>query len=203
VEQLPFEEVDYWNELREVMNWSETNVYSTFHICWGAQAGLYHRYGVPKYPLAQKMFGVFRHRITRRNEKLLRGFDDEFLAPHSRHTEIRRKDTDRVPELKLLAESEEAGVYILASTDGRMIYVTGHSEYDPLTLKGEYDRDVSRDVAINIPANYYAGDDPKNEPRVRWRGHAHLLYSNRLNYHVYQVAPYSLRDIPGSGLSAM
>ncbi len=197
VEQLPFEEVDYWDELREVMDWSETNVYSTFHICWGAQAGLYHRYGVPKYPLARKMFGVFRHRVTSRNEKLLRGFDDEFLAPHSRHTEIRREDTDKVPDIKLLAESEEAGVYILASRDGRQIYVTGHSEYDPFTLKGEYDRDVGKGLPINIPANYYVADDPRSEPRVRWRGHAHLLYANWLNYHVYQSTPFLLHDIPG------
>jgi homoserine O-succinyltransferase len=197
VEQLPFEEVDYWNELREVMDWSETNVFSTFHICWGAQAGLYHRYGIPKYPLPHKMFGVFRHRVMRRNEKLLRGFDDEFLAPHSRHTEIRREDTDKVPELKLLAESETAGIYILASKDGRHIYVTGHSEYDPLTLKGEYDRDLGKGLPINVPANYYVQDDPGSEPCVRWRGHAHLLYANWLNYHVYQSTPYHLHEIPG------
>ncbi|MBI5877691.1 MAG: homoserine O-succinyltransferase [Chloroflexi bacterium] len=196
VEQLPFGEVDYWPELRDVMDWSQTNVFSTFHICWGAQAGLYHRYGIPKYSLAAKMFGVFPHKVLSRNEKLLRGFDDEFFAPHSRHTEIRREDIDRVPDLAILAESSEAGVYIVASKDRRNIYITGHSEYDPLTLKAEYDRDVSRGLPINVPRNYYPDDDPARPPSVHWRGHAHLLYANWLNYHVYQTTPYDVAQIP-------
>src|SRR3989304_4088858 len=196
VEQMQFEEVDYWRELCDVMDWSETHVYSTFHICWGAQAGLYHRYGIQKYPLRAKMFGVFPHRVMSKHEKLLRGFDDEFLAPHSRHTEIRREDVERVRDLKLLALSEEAGVYIVASRDGREIYITGHSEYDPVTLKNEYDRDVQKGLPINIPKNYFPDDDPSQAPLVRWRGHANLLYSNWLNYCVYQVTPYDIRQIP-------
>lgn len=198
VEQMPFEQVDYWPELQAVFDWSDTNVFSTFHICWGAQAALYHRYGVPKYQLPHKMFGVFPHRIVSPNEMLLRGFDDEFLAPHSRHTEIRAADVERVPELKLLAVSDEAGVYIAASRDRRHIYITGHSEYDPLTLKAEYDRDVSRGLAINVPQNYYPDDDPSQPPQVRWRGHAHLLYANWLNYYVYQDTPYNLDEIPST-----
>lgn len=196
VEQMPFEQVDYWDELKRIMEWSETNVFSTFHICWGAQAALYHRYGIPKYQLPAKMFGVFPHRIIRPNQIILRGFDDEFLAPHSRHTEIRAQDIERVPDLKLLAVSEEAGVYIVASRDGRSIYITGHSEYDSLTLKAEYDRDVARGLAINIPKNYYPNDDPSQTPEVRWRGHANLLYTNWLNYYVYQGTPYDLEEIP-------
>jgi homoserine O-succinyltransferase/O-acetyltransferase len=196
VEQMPFETVDYWPELKDVMDWSQTNVFSTFHICWGAQAGLYYHYGVPKYPLAAKMFGVFPHKVLSHNEKILRGFDDEFYAPHSRHTEIRRSDIEQVPGLALLSESEQAGVYIVASKDRRNIYITGHSEYDPLTLKAEYDRDVSRRLPINVPANYYPNDDPSRPPMVHWRGHAHLLYSNWLNYHVYQTTPYDVEKIP-------
>ena len=196
VENLAFEEVDYWRELEAIMKWAETHVFSTFFICWGAQAGLYYSYGIPKYPLPAKMFGVFPHRVMIKNEKLLRGFDDEFLAPHSRHTEIRRSDIEQVPDLKILAESEEAGVYIVASHNGRKIYVTGHSEYDPLTLKREYDRDRSKGLPINIPKNYYPGDDPAMEPLVRWRGHANLLYANWLNYYVYQVTPYDIGYIP-------
>lgn len=196
VEQMPFEQVEYWQELTEVMTWAETNVESTFYICWGAQAGLYHRYGIPKYPLPRKMFGVYEHQVLGRNESLLRGFDDVFLAPHSRHTEIRRVDVARVSELNILAESEDAGIYILATKDGRHIFVTGHSEYDPLTLKGEYDRDVSKGLPIHIPRNYYPGDDPTRTPHVRWRGHANLLYSNWLNYYVYQVTPYDVNQIP-------
>ncbi|HLF27318.1 MAG TPA: homoserine O-succinyltransferase [Anaerolineae bacterium] len=199
VEQLAFEKVDYWTELCAIMDWSQTHAYSTFHICWAAQAGLYHRYGVPKYPLSAKMFGVFPHRVVRQHEKLLRGFDDEFLAPHSRHTEIRREDVARVPEVKLLAESAEAGVYIVASQHGRQIYVTGHSEYDPLTLKGEYDRDVQKALPIAIPQNYYPNDDPRQAPLVRWRGHSNLLYANWLNYYVYQLTPYDIQRIPEGG----
>ena len=196
VEQLDFEEVDYWDELRAVMDWADTNVFSTFYICWAAQAGLYHRYRIPKHPLADKMFGVFPHRVLVRHEKLLRGFDDEFYAPHSRHTEVRAGDIARVEDLKLLAASDEAGVYLVSSQDGRHIFVTGHSEYDPLTLKAEYDRDVSRGLPIKVPRNYFPGDDPSKPPLVRWRGHANLLYSNWLNYHVYQVTPYDVKQIP-------
>ncbi len=203
VEHLPFEDVDYWDELVKILNWKETHVYSTFHICWGAQAGLYHSYGVPKYPLPEKMFGVFPHRITSQHEKLLRGFDDVFYAPHSRHTEIREDDIARVPDIDLLALSPEAGVYIVASRDRRQFFVTGHSEYDPLTLKGEYDRDRNNGSPINIPKNYYPGDNPSQVPEVRWRGHANLLYSNWLNYYVYQVTPYEIQKIPEGGNGSM
>lgn len=196
VEQMPFEQVDYWKELQRIMDWSETNVFSTFHICWGAQAALYHHYGVPKYDLPAKMFGVFPHRIVSENEIILRGFDDEFFAPHSRHTEIRAADIERVPDLKLLAVSDEAGVYIVTSCDGRCVYITGHSEYDPLTLKAEYDRDVSRGLPIHVPINYYPNNDPSKMPVVRWRGHANLLYTNWLNYYVYQQVPFDMDEIP-------
>ncbi|MCC7165362.1 MAG: homoserine O-succinyltransferase [Anaerolineae bacterium] len=202
VEQMPFEDVDYWVELQHVMNWSETNVFSTFHICWGAQAGLYHRYGIPKYDLPAKMFGVFPHRLIKKQEIILRGFDDEFLAPHSRHTEIRAEDIERVPELQLLAVSDEAGVYMIGSRDGRNIYITGHSEYDPLTLKAEYDRDVSKGLEIRVPKNYYPNDDPSQAPLVRWRGHANLLYTNWLNYYVYQETPYDVDEIPAAKMFA-
>lgn len=200
VEEMPFEEVDYWPELRAIMDWAETNVFAALYICWGAQAGLYHRYGVPKYPLAQKMFGVFPHRVLERNSRLLRGFDDIFFAPHSRHTEIRRADLERISDLVILAESEQAGVYLVSTRDGRHVFVTGHSEYDPLTLKSEYDRDVGRGLPIHVPLNYYPNDDPSCSPFVRWRGHANLLFSNWLNYHVYQVTPYRVRDIPEHGI---
>ncbi len=196
VEQMPFEEVDYWKELTQIMDWSETNVESTFHICWGAQAALFHKYRIPKYDLPRKMFGVFEHRLLNRTESLMRGFDDIFLAPHSRHTEIRREDVDKVDELQLLAESDEAGVYIVGSKDGRNLYITGHSEYDPLTLKGEYDRDVNKGLPIHVPKNYYPNDDPSKMPNVRWRGHANLLYANWLNYYVYQSTPFDPNEIP-------
>jgi len=196
VEQMPFEEVDYWNELTQIIDWAETNVESTFHICWGAQAALYYKYGIPKYDLPHKMFGVYEHRVLAPTESLLRGFDDIFLAPHSRHTEIRRADVEKVDALKILAESEEAGIYILGTKDGRHIFVTGHSEYDPLTLKGEYDRDVNKGLPINVPQNYYPKDDPSKTPDVRWRGHANLLYTNWLNYYVYQVTPFDPDQIP-------
>jgi homoserine O-succinyltransferase len=199
VENLLFEEVDYWLELQAIMDWADTHVYSTFFICWGAQAGLYHQYGIPKYAISRKMFGVYPHRVMKRNEKLLRGFDDEFMAPHSRHTEVRRSDIEQVNDLKLLAESEEAGVYIVASKDDRRIYVTGHSEYDPLTIKREYDRDVSKGLPISIPKNYFPGDNPDQEPLVRWRSHANLLYANWLNYYVYQLTPYDIAKIPDGG----
>jgi homoserine O-succinyltransferase len=196
VEQMPFEEVEYWRELTGLMDWAETNVESTFHICWGAQAGLYHRYGIPKYDLPQKMFGVFEHRVLSRTERLLRGFDDIFLAPHSRHTEIRRADVEKIGDLNILAESDESGLYILATKDGRKIFVTGHSEYDPFTLKAEYDRDVKKGLPIQVPQNYYPRNDPTQTPTVRWRGHANLLFSNWLNYYVYQVTPYDVSQIP-------
>jgi homoserine O-succinyltransferase/O-acetyltransferase len=199
VENLEFDDVDYWQELKTIFDWSETHVYSTFHICWAAQAGLYHRYGIPKYPTAQKMFGVFQHRVLRRRTMLLRGFDDYFYAPHSRHTEIRRQDIDKVFDLEILSESDEAGVYIVASKDRREFYVTGHSEYDPLTLKGEYDRDQGKGLDIRVPRNYFPKDDPSQEPIVQWRGHAHLLFSNWLNYYVYQRTPYDIERIPLNG----
>ena len=196
VEQMRFEEVDYWKELTRIFDWAETNVESTLYICWGAQAGLYHRYRVPKYDLPHKMFGVYEHRLLARTESLLRGFDDIFLAPHSRHTEIRRADVEKIGDLNILAESDDAGLYILGTKDGRHIFVTGHSEYDPLTLKGEYDRDVSKGLPIHVPQNYYPNNDPAQIPNVRWRGHANLLFSNWLNYYVYQVTPYDVNQIP-------
>lgn len=196
VEQMPFEEVDYWKELTQVIDWAETNVESAFYICWGAQAALYHLFGIQKYTLPQKIFGVFEHKIKSRNEKLLRGFDDNFFAPHSRHTEVRREDIEKNPNLRVLSESDQAGVYIVRSVDGRHFFVTGHSEYDPLTLKGEYDRDINNGFKINVPSNYYPSDDPATEPVVKWRGHANLLYSNWLNYYVYQITPFDIEQIP-------
>lgn len=195
VEHLVFEEVDYWSELTRIMRWSLTHVWSTFHICWGAQAGLYYHYGVPKYPLPEKQFGVFSHRVCRKNTMLLRGFDDVFYAPHSRHTEVRRADIEAINTLDILACSDEAGVYIVKSRDGRNIYVTGHSEYDPLTLKAEYERDQEKGLNIRIPCNYFEDNDPLKPPVVKWRSHANLLYSNWLNYHVYQETPYDLTKI--------
>lgn len=196
VEQMEFEAVDYWPELSRILDWAATDVVSTFNICWGAQAALYHRYGIPKYPLARKMFGVFEHRTLVPVERLLRGFDDTFFAPHSRHTEIRRADIEKVSDLRILAESDEAGVYIVGSKDCRHVFVTGHSEYDPLTLKTEYDRDVNKGLPIDVPRNYYPQDDPSRLPQVRWRGHASLLYANWLNYCVYQITPFDPREIP-------
>jgi homoserine O-succinyltransferase/O-acetyltransferase len=196
VENIPFEEVDYWEELKFIMDWRDSHVYSTFYICWGAQAGLYHHFGIQKFPLTQKMFGVFWHKRLHKYEKLMRGFDDIFLAPHSRHTEVRQEDIENIPELRILSTSDEAGVYIAATTDGRQIFVTGHSEYDPLTLKGEYDRDVNIGVPIEVPKNYFPQDDPQQPPRVLWRSHANLLYANWLNYYVYQETPYLLEEIP-------
>lgn len=195
VELLDFEEVDYWQELCEIMEWSKHNVFSTFHICWGAQAGLYYHYGIPKYKLPHKMFGVFKHTYSKKYVKLMRGFDDFFFAPHSRHTEIRRQDIENKNELEILSESEEAGVYIVASKDGRQIFVTGHPEYDALTLKSEYDRDIARGLDIKVPKNYFPDDDPQKEPMVTWRAHANLLYVNWLNYYVYQETPYDLDKI--------
>ncbi len=199
VEHLLFEEVDYWPELKDIMQWSQESVYSTLHICWAAQAGLYYRYGIPKYDLPAKMFGVFSHCALVRHDPLLSGFDDHFYAPHSRHTEIRREDIEPVAGIHILAESEEAGIYIVASKDHRQVYVTGHSEYDPLTLQQEYERDVQKGLPIAVPRNYYPGDDPSQPPQVHWRGHAHLLFSNWLNYCVYQSTPYDMRRIPYEG----
>jgi homoserine O-succinyltransferase len=200
VEQLPFEDVDYWPELVELMEWARTHVYSSLFICWGAQAALYHYHGVPKYALPEKMFGVFPHTLQVRHERLARGFDDVFYAPHSRHTEIRREDVLAVPDLVLLSESAEAGVYIVLSADRRNVFVTGHSEYDPLTLQSEYVRDVNKGLPIAVPRNYFPGDDPAGAPVVRWRGHANLLFSNWLNYYVYQQTPYDVESIPEGDL---
>jgi homoserine O-succinyltransferase/O-acetyltransferase len=192
IEQLPFEEVEYWDELCEIMDWSRRNVYSTLHICWGAQAALYHHYGIPKYDLPQKMFGVFPHTVNMKEKMLFRGFDDIFYVPHSRHTEIRREDIEKVPRLSILAESTEAGIYAVIDKKARQLFITGHSEYDPLTLKNEYDRDVAQGLPINVPNNYYPGDDPTQPPVVRWRSSANLLFINWLNYYVYQDTPYDL-----------
>jgi len=196
VETLPFEKVDYWPELMRLMDWSRSNVWATMHVCWGAQAALYHHYGVPKYPLASKMFGLFPHRVLDPHEPLLRGFDELFMAPHSRHTEVRQSDIERVKELKLLATSPEAGVYLVASSDGRMVFITGHPEYDRLTLKAEYDRDIARGLRIDPPRNYFVDDNPTSNPLVTWKSHAHLLYANWLNYYVYQTTPFDLDQLP-------
>ncbi|PRX31063.1 homoserine O-succinyltransferase [Orenia metallireducens] len=195
VEQLPFEEVDYWKELEEIMEWSLHHVTSTFHICWASQAGLYYHYGIPKYPLNKKLFGIFPHTINKSKVKLLRGFDNDFLVPQSRHTEVRREDIEKVDELEILAESKEAGIYLVASKDGKQIFVTGHSEYDKDTLRWEYERDVNKGLEIEIPKNYYCNDDPAENPIVNWRAHAHLLFSNWLNYYVYQQTPYNLSEM--------
>ena len=195
VEQMEFEQVEYWDELCAVMEWSKTNVHSTFHICWGAQAGLYYHYGIKKYPLEKKLFGVFPHTVERRSSMLLRGFDDEFMVPHSRHTTVRREDIEAVPELKILACSPEAGAYAISTEGGRQIFITGHSEYDRDTLKNEYLRDKNAGLPIDVPKNYFPNDDDTLEPRVTWRGHANLIYSNWLNYYVYQTTPYDISAI--------
>ena len=191
VENLEFEEVNYWPELADILEWTKTNVTSTFHICWGAQAGLYYHYGVKKYPLAKKMFGVFPH-VKNAEATLLRGFDDIFYVPHSRHTEIRREDIDKVPGLAVLSESGVSGVYIVSSDDGRRIFITGHSEYDKHTLRDEYERDLKKGDPIDMPVNYYVDDDPSKGVKVLWRGHSNLLFTNWLNYYVYQSTPYDL-----------
>ncbi len=192
IEQLEFEDVDYWREMVEIMEWSKKNVTSTLHICWGAQAGLYYHYGIKKYPLDKKMFGIFRHKVFNFKEPIVRGFDDQFLAPHSRHTEIKSEDIAKIPDLEIISESPEAGVYLIVSRDGRNVFVTGHSEYDPTTLKDEYLRDKNKGLDIQIPKNYFPDDDPEKEPAMRWKSHASLLFSNWLNYYVYQVTPYTL-----------
>ena len=195
VEHLPFEEVDYWPELCSIMEWSKTNVHSTFHICWGAQAGLYYHYGVQKHQLPQKLFGVYPHTADYKRSILLRGFDDVFYAPHSRHTTVLREDIEKIPGMKILASSKEAGVYAMMTKEGRQIFVTGHSEYDPDTLKKEYLRDKAAGLPIDVPANYFPNGDDTQEPVVLWRGHANLLFSNWLNYFVYQTTPYDIMSI--------
>ena len=195
VEHMPFEEVEYWDELCEIMEWSKTHVTSTFHICWGAQAGLYYHYGINKIPLDKKMFGVFRHKVEYKRSILFRGFDDEFLVPHSRHTSIRREDIEKVPKLRILASSEEAGVYAVIADHGKQIFITGHSEYDADTLKKEYVRDKTAGLPIEVPVNYFPNDDDTKEPMVTWRSSANLLYSNWLNYFVYQTTPYDIEEI--------
>jgi len=195
VEKLEFEDVDYWPELCRIMEWSKTNVHSTFHICWGAQAGLYYHYGIPKHDLPEKLFGVFEHRMDYRRSILLRGFDDQFWVPHSRHTTVKREDIEAMPGLKILASSEEAGVYAVMNKEGRQIFITGHSEYDPDTLLKEYLRDKNAGLPIHVPENYFPGDDDGKYPIVRWRGHANLLFSNWLNYFVYQTTPYDIMTI--------
>ena len=193
VEQMPFEDVAYWEEVCEIMEWSKTHAYSTFHICWGAQAGLYYHYGVPKYDVAPKVFGVYKHHLMVEHEKLFRGFDDEFYVPHSRHTEIHKADLEKVDELTILAEAEgAAGVYAIANLEKRQFFITGHAEYDPMSLKSEYDRDKKAGLDIQIPMNYYPEDDPSRTPVVRWRSVANLLFANWLNYYVYQETPYEL-----------
>jgi homoserine O-succinyltransferase len=192
---MEFEEVDYWPELCRIMEWSKTHVHSTLHICWGAQAGLYYHYGIPKITLDHKLFGVFRHQVEDPNFILFRGFDDEFWVPHSRNTTVAREDIEAVPALKILAASPEAGVYAVKTANGRQVFLMGHAEYDRDTLKKEYLRDVAAGVDIRPPANYFPNDDPTQEPIVSWRSCAHLLYGNWLNYCVYQTVPYDIRDI--------
>ncbi len=195
VEHMDFEEVGYWEEMTEIFDWARHNVTSTLYICWAAQAGLYHYYGIPKYPLDKKMFGIFKHRVSNPELPIFRGFDDEFSIPHSRHTEVRREDIERNPELDILAESEESGVYMVMARGGREIFLTGHSEYSPLTLDTEYKRDLAKGLPIEMPKHYYRNDDPSLAPLVTWRGHANLLFNNWLNYYVYQATPYRLEDI--------
>ena len=195
VEHMEFEEVDYWDELVELMDWSKIHVHSTLYVCWGAQAGLYHHYGIRKVQLDKKLFGVFPHHVERQNYILFRGMDDEFYIPHSRHTTILREDVDAVPELTVMASSDEAGIYAIKTDNGREIYLFGHAEYDWDTLKKEYDRDASQGKPIEIPKNYYPDDDPTQPPVVRWRSCGHLIYSNWINYFLYQTTPYDITHI--------
>ena len=195
VEHLEFEEVEYWDELCGIMEWSKTHVHSTFHICWGAQAALYYHFGIKKYKLDKKMFGIFPHKADYKRSILLRGFDDVFMVPHSRHTTVLREDIEKVPQIKILASSEEAGVYAMSTENGRQIFITGHSEYDADTLNKEYKRDIAAGKEIDIPKNYFPNDDPTLPPLVTWRSHANLLYSNWLNYFVYQTTPYDIKRI--------
>jgi homoserine O-succinyltransferase len=195
VEQLEFEEVDYWPELCSIMEWTKTHVHSTFHICWGAQAALYYHYGIKKYPLPEKLSGVYWHHVDRRSSMLVRGFDDQFLAPHSRYTEVRMEDIQACEKLRVIASSKEAGLYIAMTDGGRQVFITGHSEYDWDTLQNEYQRDLKQGIDPKIPQNYYPDDDPSKLPVVRWRSHANLLYMNWLNYYVYQTTPYIIETI--------
>ena len=199
VEQLPFEQVDYWPELAELLDWARTHVWASLFICWGAQAALYRYYGIDKRALPEKMFGVFPHHLNVCHERIVQGFDDEFFAPHSRHTDVAREHILAEPRLQLIAESDEAGVYMVQSTDRRQLFVTGHSEYDPCTLQAEYVRDRDKGLPIEVPRHYFPGDDPARPPRVRWRGHANLLFSNWLNYCVYQETPYDLDRLSEAG----
>ena len=195
VENLEFEKVDYWNELVKIMDWSTTHVTSTLHICWAAQAGLYYHYGIPKYPLAEKCSGIFKHKVNRKTAKLVRGFDNEFYAPHSRNTEVRAEDIKKVKGLEILADSKEAGVYIVFTKGGRRIFVMGHAEYDVDTLKQEYFRDLEKGLNPTIPKHYFPDDNPNKKPSAVWRSHASLLFSNWLNYFVYQITPYDIDSI--------
>lgn len=195
VEQMAFEEVSYWPEVSSIFDWARTHVTSTLYICWAAQAGLYRFYGIPKYDLPEKMFGIFEHRVNRPLLPIFRGFDDVFYVPHSRHTEVRRADIERCPELDIISESDESGVYMVMARGGREFFITGHSEYSPYTLDGEYKRDLAKGLPIRMPKNYYRGDDPSQPPLVRWRAHANLLFSNWLNYYVYQETPYDINEI--------
>jgi homoserine O-succinyltransferase len=195
VEQLDFEEVNYWDELTDIFDWARTHVTSTLYICWAAQAGLYHFYGIPKYPLEKKMFGIFEHHKSEPLHPIFRGFDDVFFVPHSRHTEIHKEDILNCPELTLLSESKEAGVYMVEARNGREFFITGHSEYSPMTLDTEYRRDLSKGLPIEMPHNYYQHDNPDKGVVVRWRAHANLLFTNWLNYFVYQETPYNIEDI--------
>lgn len=195
VEQLDYEQVNYWDELKEIMDWARTHVTSTFYICWAAQAALYHYYGIPKYPLDSKLFGVFKHTVNDKQNPIFRGFDDEFYVPHSRHSEIRRSDLTKCSDLTILSESDGAGVYMIMARGGREVYVTGHSEYSPNTLRDEYFRDKEKGLPIQIPENYFPDNDPSREPVVRWRAHANLLFTNWLNYFVYQETPYDIKTI--------
>ena len=195
VEQMAFEEVEYWEELCQIMEWSKTHVYSTLHICWGAQAGLYYHYGIHKYSLNEKLFGVFEHRLLLENHPITRGFDERFWVPHSRHTTVHMRDIRKFPELEVLAASDKAGVYLVGRTDGRQFFVSGNSEYDRDTLSNEYFRDLNKGLPIAMPENYFPGNDPQRKPVFTWRGHANLLYSNWLNYYVYQATPYDLDEL--------
>ena len=195
VEMMDFEDVDYWDELVDIMEWSKKNVFSTLHICWGAQAALHYHFGIPKYPLSKKMFGLYRHKVLNNKSYLLRGFDDEFFAPHSRHTEVRRADIEKLKMIEILAESDEAGVFIASCDAGRQIFVMGHAEYDYDTLSKEYFRDKDKGLEIDIPVNYFPDNDPNQKPKVLWRSHANLLFSNWLNYYVYQTTPYDLENL--------
>lgn len=196
VEQMPFEEVDYWEELKEIMDWTVTNVTSTLHLCWGAQAGIYHHYGIDKAPLSEKKFGIFLHHVRNRKIPLVRGFDDVFYAPHSRHTEVPAALLEADERMMILADSEEAGVFLCMAKEGRQIFVMGHPEYDRMTLDSEYKRDLGKGLEIQMPVNYYPENDPNNKPNLIWRSHANNLYSNWLNYYVYQVTPYDLYGTP-------